>query len=254
MKLHNKVAAITGAGRGIGRAAAERFAREGARVVILEKDEALGREVEEAIIRSGGQARCIPLDISDPRDVEAGFARIAGEFGALHVLYNNASVFLGGRDAPVVDLEVEVWRQVLAINLFGLFYCCKHGIPLIIRSGGGSVINTSSSAGLIGIPNCDAYTASKGATISMTRSMAVEYGPSKVRVNCIAPAAIATEMVKESNFKDKDFDEQRFLRTTPVRRWGTPEEIANIALFLASAESSYLNGAIIVADGGITIT
>jgi len=254
MQLKNKVAAITGAGRGIGRAAAERFAREGARVVILEKDEALGREVEDAIIRSGGQARCIPLDVSDPRAVEAAFARIAGEFGALHVLYNNASVFLGGRDAPVVDLEVEVWRQVLAINLFGLFYCCKHGIPLIIRSGGGSVINTSSSAGLIGIPNCDAYTASKGATISMTRSMAVEYGPSKVRVNCIAPAAIATEMVKESNFKDKDFDEQRFLRTTPVRRWGTPEEIANIALFLASDDSSYLNGTILVADGGITIT
>ncbi|MFH1969703.1 MAG: SDR family NAD(P)-dependent oxidoreductase [Verrucomicrobiota bacterium] len=254
MQLKNKVAAITGAGRGIGRSAAERFAREGARVVILEKDEALGREVADAIIRSGGQARCIPMDISDPRAVEEGFARIAGEFGALHVLYNNASVFLGGRDAPVVDLEVEVWRQVLAINLCGLFYCCKYGIPLIIKSGGGSVINTSSSAGLIGIPNCDAYTASKGATIAMTRSMAVEYAPSKVRVNCIAPAAIATEMVKESNFKDKNFDEQCFLRTTPVRRWGTPEEIANIALFLASDDSSYLNGTIIVADGGITIT
>ena len=254
MRLKNKVCAITGAGRGIGRSAAERFAREGARVVILEKDEALGREVEDAIICSGGQAKCIPMDISDPWAVEEGFARIAEEFGALHVLYNNASVFLGGRDAPVVDLEVEVWRQVLAINLCGLFYCCKHGIPLIIRSGGGSVINTSSSAGLIGIPNCDAYTASKGATIAMTRSMAVEYAPSKVRVNCIAPAAIATEMVKESNFKDKNFDEAAFLRTTPVRRWGTPEEIANIALFLASDDSSYLNGTIIVADGGITIT
>ncbi|MBU4211830.1 MAG: SDR family oxidoreductase [Kiritimatiellae bacterium] len=254
MKLMNKVAAITGAGRGIGRAAAERFAREGARVVILEKDEALGREVEDAIIRSGGQARYISLDISEPQAVEAGFARIAEEFGALHVLYNNASVFLGGRDAPVVDLEVEVWRQVLAINLFGLFYCCKHGIPLIIRSGGGSVINTSSSAGLIGIPNCDAYTASKGATIAMTRSMAVEYAPSKVRVNCIAPAAIRTAMVQQSNFSNPSFDETAFLRTTPVRRWGTPEEIANIALFLASDDSSYLNGTIIVADGGITIT
>ena len=254
MRLKDKVCAITGAGRGIGRAAAERFARAGARVVILEKDEGLGREVEEAIIRGGGQAKFIPLDISDPRAVEEGFTRIAGEFDALHVLYNNASVFLGGRDAPVVDLEVEVWRQVLAINLFGLFYCCKHAIPLIIRSGGGSVINTSSSAGLIGIPNCDAYTASKGATISMTRSMAVEYAPSKVRVNCIAPAAIVTEMVKESNFKDKNFNETAFLQTTPVRRWGTPEEIANIALFLASDDSSYLNGTIIVADGGITIT
>lgn len=254
MKLTNKVAAITGAGRGIGRAAAERFAREGARVLILEKDEAAGRDVEAAIIRSGGQATCIPLDVSDPRAVEAGFVRIAAEFGALHVLYNNASVFLGGRDAPVVDLDVDVWRQVLAINLSGLFYCCKHGIPLIVKSGGGSVINTSSSAGLIGIPHCDAYTASKGATISLTRSMAVEYAPSKVRVNCIAPAAIRTPMVEQSNFMNPDFDETAFLRTTPVRRWGTPDEIANIALFLASDESSYLNGAILVADGGITIT
>ena len=254
MKLKNKVTAITGAGKGIGRSAAELFAAAGAQVVILEVDESAGREAEKVIRAQGGKALFVKADISNPKSVQEAFKTIEHECGALHVLYNNASVFLGGRDAPVAELDLEVWNKILAINLNGLFYCCKYGIPLIIRSGGGSVINTSSSAGVIGIPKCDAYTATKGATISMTRSMAVEYGPDKVRVNCIAPAAIATEMVKESNFKDKDFDEQRFLQTTPVRRWGEPREIANIALFLASDDSSYLNGAIIVADGGITIS
>jgi NAD(P)-dependent dehydrogenase (short-subunit alcohol dehydrogenase family) len=125
----------------------------------------------------------------------------------------------------------------------------------MIASGGGSIINTASSAGVIGIPNCDAYTASKGATVTLTRSMAVEYGPNKVRVNCIAPAAIYTPMVKESNLDDDSFDEEEFLRKgTPLRRWGKPEEIAQIALFLASEQSSYMNGAILVADGGITIS
>ncbi|MDO9542179.1 MAG: SDR family NAD(P)-dependent oxidoreductase [Kiritimatiellia bacterium] len=254
MKLKNKVAAITGAGKGIGRSAADLFAAEGAQVIVLEVDESAGRETEKAIRAQGGQAAFVKVDIANPKAVQEAFKTIEHEFGALHVLYNNASVFLGGRDAPVAELDLDVWNKILAINLFGLFYCCKYGIPLIIRSGGGSVINTSSSAGVIGIPRCDAYTATKGATISMTRSMAVEYGPSKVRVNCIAPAAIATEMVKESNFKDKNFDEQRFLQTTPVRRWGEPKEIANIALFLAGDDSSYLNGAVIVADGGITIS
>ena len=125
---------------------------------------------------------------------------------------------------------------------------------MIVSSGGGSVINTSSSAGVIGIPGCDAYTATKGATIALTKSMAVEYGPQKARVNCIAPAAIYTDMVRESNLDNPDFDENLFLRTTLLRRWGTAEDIASIALFLASDESSYLNGAIIVADGGITLT
>jgi len=254
MKLSAKVVVITGAGQGIGRVAAELFADEGAHVIVFEVDESRGRQVEKAIRQRGGKAHFIKVDVSNPRMVQDAFLNIEREFGALHVLYNNASVFLGGKDAPVADLDLDVWNKILAINLSGLFYCCKYGIPLIIKSGGGSVINTSSSAGLIGIPKCDAYTASKGATISMTRSMAVEYGPCKVRVNCIAPAAIMTEMVRESNFKDNDFDEQHFLQTTPVRRWGKPKEIASIALFLASDDSSYLNGTVIVADGGITIT
>jgi NAD(P)-dependent dehydrogenase (short-subunit alcohol dehydrogenase family) len=254
MRLQNKVTAITGGGRGIGRAAAECFARAGATVVILELDEKSGRETEQSIVKAGGNAAFIKMDVADPRSVQEGFGAIAEKFKVLHALYNNASVFLGRQDAPVTELSLETWNKILAINLNGLFYCCKFGIPLIIKSGGGSVINTSSSAGVIGIPKCDAYTATKGATISLTRSLAVEYGPQKIRVNCIAPAAILTEMVQQSNFSDPAFDEQKFLHTTPVRRWGTPEEVAKIALFLASDDSSYLNGAVLVADGGITIT
>ena len=254
MRLSNKVAAITGAGRGIGRAAAELFAAEGAAVAILEIDPDTGSDAEQVIVRGGGEAVFIPTDVANAEDVKSSFATIEERFGALHILYNNASIFLREEDNPVTELSRETWEQILSVNLSGLFYVCKYAIPLMIRSGGGSVINTSSSAGVIGIPNCDAYTATKGATISLTRSMAVEYGPQNVRVNCIAPAAIYTEMVRESNLDDPQFDEEQFLQTTPVRRWGMPNDIANVALFLASDESSYLNATIIVADGGITVT
>jgi len=177
------------------------------------------------------------------------------KFGGLDILYNNASVFWGKKDAPLDLLDMQIFERIVKINLFGLAYCSKYAIPLLKKRHGGSIINTSSSAGIIGIPKCDAYTAAKGGTIALTRSMAVEYGPYNIRVNCIAPAAIRTPMVAESNLNDPEFDEQAFLnKGTPLRRWGLPEEIANIALFLASDEGSYLNGSIIVADGGITIT
>ena len=253
MRLQGKIAAITGAGRGIGRAAAELFANEGAIVALLEIDEESGKDAENTIRDAGGEAAFIKPDVADAENVRNAFAAIEEKLGSLHILYNNAAIFLGKYDAPVTDLSLPTWERILSVNLSGLFYACKYGIPLIIRSGGGAVVNTSSSAGVIGVPNCDAYTASKGATLSLTRSMAVEYGPQNVRVNCIAPAAIYTDMVRESNLDDSDFDEELFLRTTPLRRWGTPDEIARVALFLASDESSYLNGAIIVADGGITI-
>lgn len=254
MRLSGKIAAITGAGRGIGRAAAELFASEGARIALLEIDETSGMEVEKHILTAGGHAQWFKTDVSDPKSVRNAFVEIDQAFGELHILYNNASVFLGKEDCAVLELQLETWRKVLAVNLDGTLFCCKYGLPLIIKSGGGSIINTASSAAMIGIPNCDAYTATKGATVSLTRSMAVEYGPQKVRVNCIAPAAIYTEMLRESSLDNPSFDERLFLTATPLRRYGKPEEIAQTALFLASDESSYINGAILVADGGITIT
>ncbi len=253
MRLKDKVAAITGAGSGIGRSAAELFAREGAKVAILEINAEVGRETENAIRSAGGEGVVIRTDISDADSVAGAFAEIEKVLGRVEVLYNNASIFLGDDDKPVTELSTETWRRVLECNLYGLFHCCKYGIALMRKSGGGSVITTSSSAGVIGVPGNDAYTASKGATISLTRSMAVEFGPENIRVNCIAPAAIKTPMVAQSNLNNDSFDEEDFLRRAPLRRWGKPEEIANLALFLASDESSYLNGTIIRADGAGTI-
>jgi len=255
MRLKDKIAAVTGAGSGIGKASAELFAREGAVVLILERDVGQGKAVREDIVAAGGQAEFHPLDISDWEQVQVVFGEIDAKYGGLDILYNNASVFWGDRDAALETLNVAVMEQILRVNLFGTMYCSKAALPLLKKRGGGSVINTSSSCGLIGVPNCDSYTASKGATISLTRSMAVEYGPCNIRTNCIAPAAIHTPMIYESDLNKPTFDEQRFLtQGTPLRRWGTAQDIAGIALFLASDEGCYLNGTILVADGGITIS
>ena len=254
MRLKNKICAITGAGKGIGRAAAKLFAADGAQVFILEFDEKSGLDAEKTITSNGHQATFIKCDVSDNVSVKAAFTRIAAEAGALHVIYNNASVYLNGKDGLITDIEPEIWNRVIAINLNSIYHCCRYAIPLMQKSGGGSIINTASSAGVIGIPKCDAYTATKGATVALTRSLASEYARYGIRTNCIAPAAIATDMVKQSNPDGDDFDSVAFINLrTPLRRWGTPEEVAQLALFLASDDSSYLNGTIIAADGGITI-
>ena len=253
MRLKDKVAVITGAGRGIGYAGAEAFAREGARVVVAEVNDELGKQAETKLRAAGGEATFIKANCCDSQAVQNLMARTREVYGGLHILYNNASVFLGDHDGPVVDLDEAVWDKVIHINLYSVFLCCKYGIPLMIESGGGSVINTGSSASVMGIPGCDAYTATKGATVSMTRSMAVEFGRKGVRVNCICPAGIETEMIKESNLNNPDFDADFFFSRAPMARFGTPEEVANLAVFLGSDESTYINGAIIRADGGITI-
>ena len=207
------------------------------------------------MIDTGNKAETYVVDVADWSSVKDVFGKIDSAYGGIDILYNNAAVFWGEKDAAIETLDVDVLETIIRINLFGMMYCSKCAIPLMRKRGGGVIINTSSSCGLIGIPDCDAYSASKGATITLTKSFAVKYGPEKIRSNCIAPAAILTPMVYESDLNKPTFDEQKFLTSgTPVRRWGRPEDIANIALFLASDESSYLNGAIIVADGGITIS
>ena len=254
MRLKGKVAIITGAGRGIGLAAAQAFAREGAKVVVAEISEELGRAAEGKLRAAGGEVAFVKADVSDSASVQALVARTEQLYGGLHVLYNNASVFLNKLDGPVTELAEETWAKILAINLHSVFLCCKYGIPLMVKSGGGSIINTGSSASVMGIPGCDAYTATKGATVSLTRSMAVEYGPKRIRVNCICPAGIETEMVKASNLDNPNFEAAYFFKRAPLGRLGTPEEVAHLAVFLASDESSYVNGAILRADGGITVT
>ena len=255
MRLKDKVCVITGAGKGIGRKGAELFAKEGAFVYILEFDDASGMDAENSIKEAGGKAKFLKCDVSSYESVKAAFDIIAEENdGMMDVMYNNASVYLAGKDGILTEIAPETWQKVLGINLNSIFNCCHFAIPMMQKRGKGAIINTASSAGVIGIPKCDAYTATKGATVSLTRSLAVEYGKYGIRTNCIAPAAIATDMVKQSNPDGPDFDAFTFINLrTPLRRWGTPEEVANLALFLASDDSTYVNGSIITADGGITI-
>ena len=245
-RLEGKTAIITGGAQGIGFEGAKLFAAEGARVVIADINAEKG---ERAAAEIG--ATFVKCDVSKAADVE----NVVMTAGTVDVLYNNAGIFWTGHDGRITDIAEADWDRVIAINLKSVYLFTKHAIPTMIASGrGGSIINTGSSAAQIGIPDCDAYTATKGAIVQLTKSLAAEYGRYKIRTNAISPAAIMTPMMRQSNPENSSFDEERFLKLrTPLRRYGTPEEIAKVALFLASDESSYLNGAIIVADGGITI-
>ena len=252
--LENKVAVITGGASGIGAAGTRKFAAEGAKVIIADLNENAGNALVEELNAAGAEVYFVKCDVSQSSEVQNLFSFCKDKFGSLDIIYNNAGVYLAGFDSRITDIDENIWDKVIAINLKSVYLFCKYGIPLMMERGG-SIINTASSAGMIGIPNCDAYTATKGAIVQLTKSLAAEYGRYNIRTNCISPAAIMTPMVRQSNPPDCDaFDENAFLKLrTPLRRYGTPEEIANIACFLGSDEATYLNGTIIAADGGITI-
>ena len=245
-RLEGKTAIVTGGAQGIGFAGAKLFAAEGAKVFIADINAEKGEKAAEEI--GAAFVRC---DVSKAADVEA----VVKAAGAVDVLYNNAGIFWTGHDGRLTDISEEDWDRVIAINLKSVYLFSKFAIRSMMAAGrGGAIVNTGSSAAQIGIPDCDAYTATKGAIVQLTKSLAVEYGRYGIRTNCISPAAIMTPMMRQSNPENSTFDEERFLKLrTPLRRYGTPEEIAQVALFLASDESSYLNGAVVVADGGITV-
>ena len=193
-RLVGKVAVVTGAGRGIGRATATRFAEEGARVVVAEIDEDGGRATVAAILEAGNDARFVGVDVTDPTSVEALFDSVGAEEGALHVLHNNA----GGsttHDGPVTEVPLDEWWRTINVDLYGTFLCSRFGVPLIAGSGGGSVINMGSAVSILGTTGRDAYTAAKGGVIAMTRSMAKNFRTAGVRVNAIAPGGVATERI-----------------------------------------------------------
>jgi NAD(P)-dependent dehydrogenase (short-subunit alcohol dehydrogenase family) len=251
VRLADKVAIITGAGSGMGRVAAERFAAQGARVIVAEYDEATGTAAANAVTRAGGEASFVRVDVSQEADVKDMVDHALSTFGRIDVLYNNAGV-MPEADHSVVDTDVAVWDLVMAVNLRGVYLGCKHAIPRMVEQGSGSIINVSSFAALLGcsVPQ-DAYTASKGAVLSLTRSLAVQFAPMGVRANSICPGPVETPMLLDWLLKDEEAKRVRLARN-PTGRFGRPEEVVDVAVYLASDESRWTNGANFVIDGGVT--
>ena len=250
MRLQNKVALITGAGSGIGREAALRFAGEGAKVVVVDLNEPGGQETVERIREKGGEARFVRADVSKAVEAE-GMIRAAEEaFGRLNVLFNNAGIS-HINDDDAISTEEDVWDLTFAVNVKGVFLGCKYGIPALRRAGGGAIINTASFVAVLGAATPQlAYTSSKGAVLSMTRELAVIHARENIRVNALCPGPLRTELLmKYLNTEEK---RQRRLVHIPMGRFGEATEIANAALFLASDESSFVTGTTFLVDGGIT--
>jgi len=252
VRLADKVCIITGAGGGMGRVAAQRFAAEGARVVIAEFSEQAGGETVQLVKDAGGEATFAKVDVSKEDDARAMVDQAIATYGRVDVLYNNAGI-MPEADHSVIDTDVATWDQVMAVNLRGVFLSCKYAIPRMVEQGSGSVINISSFVALLGcsVPQ-DAYTASKGAVLSLTRSLAVQFGPHGVRTNAICPGPVETPLLMDWLVKDEEAKRIRLARN-PTGRFGKPEEIVNMALYLASDESRWTNGASLVVDGGISV-
>ncbi|AQQ54709.1 SDR family NAD(P)-dependent oxidoreductase [Planococcus lenghuensis] len=251
MRLKDKVAIITGAGSGQGKAAAKIFAGQGARVVVAEMNEEAGRETAEEVTAAGGEAFFYKTDVSDEANVKALVEEVQNRFGSIDVLFNNAGIGFSARSrykmASILETPLEDWNSILSINLNGAYLMSKHIIPVMIEQKRGSVINNSSLNGIIGVSGADAYTASKGGVVALTRVMAADYGKYNIRVNCICPGAINTPMIQEVL---SDPEIAKNYEAGPLGRVGEPEEIAYAALFLASDEASYVTGLIMPVDGG----
>lgn len=254
MRLAGKVAVITGAGAGMGREAAVVFAREGARVVAADINTDAAGETVELIRVAGGESLAVECDVAVPEANERMVAAARERWGGLHVFYANAGTVDRRPDGGDVGLEkiaLDTWHRILAVNLTGVFLGCRSAIPEIVKSGGGSVIITGSIGSLVAHrAGNHAYVTSKSALLGLTRNLAVEYAPKKVRVNCICPGQIRTEMM--AHFYNDPERRQRFIDLTPMARFGEAHEIARVALFLASDESSFMTGAVIAVDGGWT--
>jgi NAD(P)-dependent dehydrogenase (short-subunit alcohol dehydrogenase family) len=243
------VALITGAGMGQGREAAVRFAREGARGVVCEVNVRAAADTARTIGRRGGKALAVVGDVGSEPDVERMVDEGVRKFRALHVLYNNAGVLWKDKDRSVLETSSQNWDRVQAINLKGPFFVTKHGIPHLVRAGGGSIINIGSVSALVGFTLAqDSYTCAKGALISLTRSLAIQFARKNVRCNIIHPGIIETPM-QAPYLKDRA-KRRSFEESIPLGRIAHPREIAQVALFLASDDSSYVTGTEIVVDGG----
>ena len=251
MRLANKVCIITGAGMGIGRAAALIFAREGARVVVADLLPKEGNETVNMVKKAGGEAAFVQVDVTKAAEVER-MARFATDtYGKIDVLYNNAAINLFREDRMIAELKEEVWDRVFDVNAKGTYLCCKYVIPELLKCGGGSIINTSSNAGVVAL-EFPAYGASKAAVILFTKVIARQYGNKNIRANALCPAFVDTGMLAAGRKAREEQPTAFPYQETLLRRPGRPDEIAYMALFLASDESSYVTGATILVDGGWT--
>lgn len=250
MRLKDKVTLITGAGSGIGREAALLFAREGASVVVAEVSDTAGRQTVAEIAAAGGRAHFVHADVSRSEDARAMVEAAQRTYGRLNVIFNNAGIFPAA-DGSVLETDEETWDLVLRVNLKGVFLGCKYAIPALLRAGGGSIINTASFVALMGAATPQiAYTASKGGVLSLTREIAVEFARKGIRANALCPGPVDTPLLAEL-FSDPARRRRRMMHIPPGRL-ASAQEVAYAALFLASDESSYVNGATFTVDGGIT--
>ena len=251
-RLDGKVALITGAGSGMGRTAALMFAAEGAKVVVAEFSQQAGEETVKLVRAAGGEATFAKVDVSNEADVKAMVDHTVATYGRVDALYNNAGI-MPEEDHSVIDTSVEAWDRVMAVNVRGTFLTCKYTIPKMIEQGSGSIINISSFVAILGCSNPqDAYTSSKGAVLALTKSLAVQFAPKGVRSNAICPGPVETPLLMDWLVKDEEAKRIRLARN-PTGRFGKPEEIVYMAMYLASDESRWTNGAAMVLDGGISV-
>jgi NAD(P)-dependent dehydrogenase (short-subunit alcohol dehydrogenase family) len=251
-RLSEKVAIVTGATSGIGRATAMVFAREGAHTVVAGRDPKRGEETVAEIKSKGGEAALILADLTAAMHVERMVKTTVEMYGRLDVLVNNAGIYAEGN---VIEATETDWHRVLLVNLTGVFLCMKYAIPEMIKSGGGTIVNVSSEAGLVGIRNQAAYNVSKSGVIELTKSAAVDFADHNIRVNCLCPGRVLTPLVEEVIRDSGDPEKTRRVLSEdrPVKRMGRPEEIAAGILFLASDEAPYATGAVLAIDGGYTV-
>ena len=247
-RLDGKVCVITGAGGGMGREAAIVFTAEGAKVCVADLDEELA---EETVSLCSGDAFALRVNVADEEDVKHLYSATAERFGGVDVLYNNAGISPPD-DASVLDTSVDAWQRVQDVNTKGVFLCCKHGIPYLLERGGGSVINVASFVAILGAATSQiSYTASKGAVLAMSKELGVQFARQGVRVNALCPGPVETPLLLAIYGDDPSAFKRRQVHW-PTGRLGKPREIVNAALFLASDESSFVNGSAFVVDGGLT--